>query len=73
MRWSLFQKSKEKVSLNKRNDLISQLPDIVSALQNGKLVQFETHGFSMVPLLRDGGDRIILKKALTTLKSLLLI
>lgn len=49
--------------MNKRNDLVSQLPDIVSSLQSGKLVEFETHGFSMVPLLRDGGDRVILKKA----------
>lgn len=49
--------------MNKSNDLISQLPDIVSSLQNGKLVEFETHGFSMIPLLRDGGDRVILKKA----------
>lgn len=49
--------------MNKSNDLISQLPDIVSSLQSGKLVEFETHGFSMVPLLRDGGDRVILKKA----------
>ena len=49
--------------MNKRNDLVSQLPDIVASLQSGKLVEFETHGFSMVPLLRDGGDRVILKKA----------
>lgn len=49
--------------MNKSNDLISQLPDIVSSLQSGNLVEFETHGFSMVPLLRDGGDRVILKKA----------
>ena len=49
--------------MNKCNDLVSQLPDIVSSLQSGILVEFETHGFSMVPLLRDGGDRVILKKA----------
>lgn len=49
--------------MNKCNDLVSQLPDIVASLQSGKLVEFETHGFSMVPLLRDGGDRVILKKA----------
>ncbi len=49
--------------MNKSNDLVSQLPDMVSSLQSGKLVEFETHGFSMVPLLRDGGDRVILKNA----------
>ncbi len=49
--------------MNKRNDLVSQLPDMISALQSNKLVEFETHGFSMVPLLRDGGDRVVLKKA----------
>ncbi len=49
--------------MNNCNDLASQLPDIISALQCGKLVEFETHGFSMVPLLHDGGDRVILRKA----------
>lgn len=60
---SLFQKLKGQVSLNKQNDLASQLPDMISALQNGKLVEFETHGFSMIPLLHESGDRVLLKKA----------
>ncbi len=63
MQVSLFPKLKGQVLLNKRNDLFSQLPDMIDALQSGKLVEFETHGFSMIPLLHDGGDRVVLKKA----------
>lgn len=29
-------------------------------LSSGKLAEFETHGFSMIPLLHDGGDRVVL-------------
>ena len=49
--------------MNKRSDLLSQLPDMISVLQSGKPIEFETHGFSMIPLLHDGGDRVVLKKA----------
>lgn len=49
--------------MNNFNDLASQLPKMISVLQSGKSVEFETHGFSMIPLLHDGGDRVILRKA----------
>lgn len=37
--------------------------EIKCSLDKGNLAEFETHGFSMVPLLHDGGDRVVLKKA----------
>lgn len=46
--------------MSKPNGIESQIPEMRSALQSGKLVEFETHGFSMIPLLHDGGDRVIL-------------
>ena len=49
--------------MSKRNDLVSQLPQMCAALQSGKMVEFETHGISMIPLLHDVGDTVILKKA----------
>lgn len=58
---------KGQVSLNNRKDLVSQLPQIKAALQSGKMVEFETHGISMLPLLHDGGDKVILTKALSEL------
>ena len=61
MQVSLLIKLKGQALLNKNNDLISQLPAIREALENGKKVEFETHGFSMIPLLHDGGDRVILQ------------
>lgn len=45
------------------NSLSSNLPDIKKALDTGKIVEFETHGFSMIPLLHDGGDKVLLRKA----------
>ena len=47
------------------NSLSSNLPDIKKTLAQGKLVEFETHGFSMIPLLHDGGDKVILKKSVS--------
>ena len=40
----------------------SQIPQMRKALQSGKMVEFETHGFSMIPLLHNGGDSVILEK-----------
>lgn len=37
--------------------------EIKCSLDKGNLAEFETHGFSMVPLLHDGGDKVVLKKA----------
>ena len=44
------------------NSIENQVPEMRKALQNGKKVEFETHGFSMIPLLHDGGDSVILEK-----------
>ncbi len=46
----------------------SQIPEMRKALQNGKMVEFETHGFSMIPLLHDGGDSVILEQPAFPLK-----
>ncbi len=46
--------------MSKANDLLSQLPVMRQALESGKKVEFETHGHSMIPLLHDGGDKVIL-------------
>ena len=55
--------------MNKRkNDLASQLEAMQKALDEGKLVEFETHGFSMIPLLHDGGDKVILRKHKSNLR-----
>lgn len=54
--------------MNKNNDLNSQLPAIREALESGKKVEFETHGFSMIPLLHDGGDKVILELNSDSLK-----
>lgn len=48
--------------MNKSNSLSFNLADIKKALADGKLVEFETHGFSMIPLLHDGGDKVLLQK-----------
>ncbi len=47
--------------MSKANDLNSQLPAMREALESGKKIEFETHGHSMIPLLHDGGDKVILK------------
>lgn len=54
--------------MNKQNDLKSQIPAIREALEKGKKVEFETHGHSMIPLLHDGGDRVIIQLNTTPLK-----
>lgn len=54
--------------MSKANDLISQLPAMRQALGNGKKVEFETHGHSMIPLLHDGGDKVILTLNKASLK-----
>lgn len=46
--------------MSKANDLYSQLPAMREALESGKKIEFETHGHSMIPLLHDGGDKVIL-------------
>jgi len=48
--------------LNKPDGIKVQIPEMSRALESGKLVEFETHGFSMIPLLHNGGDRVILKQ-----------
>lgn len=48
--------------LSKPNGIESQIPEMRIALQNGKLIEFETHGFSMIPLLHNGGDRVVLSQ-----------
>ena len=37
-------------------------PELRLAIDSGKIAEFETHGFSMIPLLHDGGDRVRLVK-----------
>ncbi len=48
--------------MSNEKSLKAQEPEIRAALENGKIAEFETHGFSMIPLLHDGGDRVQLKK-----------
>ncbi len=48
--------------MSKSNSLSLNLAEIKKTLADGKLVEFETHGFSMIPLLHDGGDKVLLKK-----------
>lgn len=45
-----------------------QIPEMRKTLQSEKNVQFETHGFSMIPLLHDGGDSVILEQPRLPLK-----
>ncbi len=47
---------------NYSNSLVELEPQMRAELEAGKLVEFETHGFSMIPLLHDGGDRVVLEK-----------
>ncbi len=44
------------------NSLIVLEPEIRASLERGSLVEFETHGHSMIPLLHDGGDKVVLQK-----------
>ncbi|MBQ6931131.1 MAG: S24/S26 family peptidase [Clostridia bacterium] len=37
-------------------------PELRAAINSGKVAEFETHGFSMIPLLHDGGDKVRLVK-----------
>ena len=37
-------------------------PELRAVINAGKIAEFETHGFSMIPLLHDGGDRVRLTK-----------
>lgn len=37
-------------------------PELRATIDSGKIAEFETHGFSMIPLLHDGGDRVRLIK-----------
>ena len=37
-------------------------PELRAVINAGKVAEFETHGFSMIPLLHDGGDRVRLVK-----------
>ena len=46
--------------MSKPNGIEAQIPEMRRVLESGKLVEFETHGFSMIPLLHDGGDKVIL-------------
>ncbi len=46
----------------------TQIPEMRKVLQCGKKVKFETHGFSMIPLLHDGGDSVILEQPSFPLK-----
>ena len=48
--------------MSKPNGIEAQIPEMRRVLNSGKFVEFETHGFSMIPLLHDGGDRVILSK-----------
>ena len=54
--------------MSKPNGIESQIPEMRSVLQSGRLVEFETHGFSMIPLLHDGGDKVVLKQPCFPLK-----
>lgn len=37
-------------------------PELRATIDAGKIAEFETHGFSMIPLLHDGGDKVRLVK-----------
>ena len=49
--------------MRSENSLSQLEPQIRASLEQGKIAEFETHGFSMVPLLHDGGDFVRLKKS----------
>lgn len=53
--------------MSSNNGLEKVVPEIKRCLDSGNLAEFETHGFSMIPLLHDGGDRVVLQKAGTAL------
>lgn len=38
-------------------------PELRAVINSGKVAEFETHGFSMIPLLHDGGDRVRLVRS----------
>ena len=48
--------------MNDKKSLRELELELRAAIDSGKIAEFETHGFSMVPLLHDGGDRVRLVK-----------
>lgn len=54
--------------MKSENTLAVLEPKIRNALGKGSLVEFETHGHSMIPLLHDGGDKVVLQKSEGKLK-----
>ncbi len=48
--------------MSEQNNLNNIEPEIRKSLAQGRLVTFETHGISMLPLLHDGGDKVVLKR-----------
>lgn len=48
--------------MNNHKSLRELEPELRATLDAGKIAEFETHGFSMIPLLHDGGDRVRLVK-----------
>ena len=48
--------------MNNKKSLNELEPELRATLDAGKIAEFETHGFSMIPLLHDGGDRVRLVK-----------
>lgn len=48
--------------MNNHKSLRELEPELRATLDTGKIAEFETHGFSMIPLLHDGGDRVRLVK-----------
>lgn len=48
--------------MNSDNSLKKLEPELRAAIDSGKIAEFETHGFSMIPLLHDGGDKVRLVK-----------
>ena len=59
---NLLKKLKGQVSLSDKKNLRELEPELRATIDSGKIAEFETHGFSMVPLLHDGGDRVRLVK-----------
>lgn len=59
---NLSKKSKEQVSLSDKKSLRELEPELRAVIDSGRVAEFETHGFSMIPLLHDGGDRVRLVK-----------
>ncbi len=54
--------------MSSENSLEKIVPEILKCLDEGRLAEFETHGISMIPLLHDGGDRVVLCKAAGSLE-----